>query len=127
MASDQLLNFIKVGVSTTYDAVATSIVLVGGQGAELPDPAEGNYNLVWWDSTTYSDPADDPNAEIVRVTALSTDTLTVTRGAEGSGASTKNTPTVAYKMFLGPTAKTITDVDTSERINQATQIGRAHV
>ena len=119
MASDQLLNFIKVGVSTTYDAVATSIVLVGGEGAELPDPAEGNYNLVWWDSTTYSDPADDPNAEIVRVTALSTDTLTVTRGVEGSGNTTKNTAVVAYKMFLGPTTKTVTDVDTSQRINQA--------
>jgi hypothetical protein len=103
MASDQPLNFVKVGVSTTYGA-----------------GAEGNYNLVWWDSTTYSDPADDPNVEIVRVTALATDTLTVVRAQEGTAATTKNTAVVTYKMFLGPTAKTIDGVDTSQRINAAT-------
>lgn len=108
--TDQVANFKKVTVSIGYDAAATNIVLSAGQGAELPNPSGDNYNLIWWDSLVYPDPADDPNVEIVRVTALSTDTLTVTRNQEGSGASTKNTGGSTYKMILGPTAKTITDL-----------------
>ena len=107
---DQIANFKKVTVSTGYDAAATSIVLESGHGAELPDPSGDNYNLVWWDSTNYPDPADDPNVEIVRVTAKSTDTLTVTRNQEGSGASTKNTGSATYLMILSITANTITDL-----------------
>jgi hypothetical protein len=112
MALDQVGNFKKVTVSTGYDASATSIVLSSGQGAELPDPASGNYNVVWWNSTDYPDPADDPNVEIVRVTAKSTDTLTVTRGQESISASTKNTGGKTYKMLNGITKKMITDIST---------------
>lgn len=110
MALDGVNNFAKVEVSTGYDASATSIVLATGDGAKLPDPATANYNVVWWNSTDYPDPADDPNVEIVRVTAKSTDTLTVTRNQESSGASTKNTAGKTYKMILGITAKMITDI-----------------
>ena len=106
---DQVANFKKVTVSTGYNNTATSIVLATGQGAELPDPSGDNYNVVWWDSTNYNDPADDPNVEIVRITAKSTDTLTVTRNQESSGASNKNNADAVYKMHLGVTAKTITD------------------
>ena len=108
---DQVANFKKVSVSIGYDDSATSIVLAAGQGAELPDPSGDNYNVVWWDSTNYADPADDPKVEIVRVTAKSTDTLTVTRNQEGSGASTKNTGGATYKMVLGLTSKHITDLE----------------
>ena len=107
---DQVANFKKVTVSTGYNNTATSIVLATGQGAELPDPSGDNYNVVWWDSTNYNDPADDPNVEIVRVTAKSTDTLTVTRNQESSGASNKNNADATYKMILPTTAKTITDL-----------------
>ena len=110
---DQVANFKKVTVNTTYDDSATSIVLSSGHGAELPDPSGDNYNLIWWDSTNYGDPADDPNVEIIRVTAISTDTLTVTRNQESSGASTKNTGGATYKMVLGYTAKTITDLESA--------------
>ena len=119
MASDQLENLIKVEVSIGYAAGATAIVLAGGEGAELPDPAIGEYNLVWWDSTVFPDPADDPNVEIVRVTAIATDTLTITRAQEGTGDTSKNSGGSTYKMFLGPTVKNITDVDDDERINQS--------
>ena len=112
MALDGVKNFAIVTVSTTYDASATSIVLTTGHGAKLPDPATANFNLVWWDSSNYADPSSDPNVEIVRCTAKSTDTLTVTRAQEGTGASTKNTGGATYKMILGVTAKMITDIDT---------------
>jgi len=112
MSLDQTKNFCMVEVSIGYNDVATSIVLKAGNGANLPDPTSGEYNLVWYDSTTYPNPADDPNVEIIRVTALSTDTLTVTRNQESSGASTKNTADKTYKMILSLTKKMVDDIAT---------------
>ena len=94
MTLDQILNFAKVEVSTGYAAGATSIALITGDGAKLPDPAVTNYNLVWWNATSYGDPADDPLVEIVRVTGKSTDTLTVVRAQEGTADTAKNTEIV---------------------------------
>lgn len=122
MASlDAVKNFAKVTVSTGYDASATSIVLTTGHGAKLPAPAtDGAFNVVWWNSTDYSDPSDDPNVEIVRVTARSTDTLTVTRAQESTSATTKNTGSKTYKMILGATAKMITDIQTATQTGSMT-------
>jgi len=106
--TDQVANFIMGTVSTGYDDVAITIVLDSGHG--FPDPSGDNYNVVWWNSTNFSNPSDDPNVEIVRVTAKSSDTLTITRAQESTAATTKNTFGVIYKMILGPTAKTITDL-----------------
>src|SRR5580704_6479658 len=109
---DSVQNLVKVNVSTGYNATATTIVLVTGQGASILIQAP--FNVTWWDATDYADPSDDPNAEIVRVTAISGDTLTITRGAEsatgGGAASTKNAAGKTYKMILGITAKMITDI-----------------
>ena len=110
---DPVVNKGKVTVSTGYNSTATSIVLATGQGAELPDPVvDGAYNLPWWDSTNYNDPADDPNFEIVRVTgpAGTGDTKTIVRAQEGTAATNKNNADATYKMHLGVTAKTITDI-----------------
>jgi len=107
MALDATANFVKVTVSTGYNASATSIVLSSGQGALLP---AAPFNLTWWNVTDYADPSDDPNVEIVRVTNIATDTLTVTRATEGPAASTKNTAGKTYKMLLGITTKMITDI-----------------
>ena len=108
---DTFKNFAKVTVSTGYDASATSIVLSGGHGAKLPTPP---FNATWYNSTDYPDPSDDPNVEIVRVTAIATDTLTVTRAQESTSASTKNTASKTYKMVAGLTAKTLnTDLITT--------------
>lgn len=109
-------NFAKVTVSTTYDAVATSIVLTAGHGSRLPSTFP--YPLVWWDATTYADPADDPNKEIVTVTNRVTDTLTVTRGAESSGASTKNTASKTYKMVQTMTKAMWNAITTSRALSQ---------
>lgn len=113
---DPVKNFAKVTVSTGYDNLATSIVLSSGHGAKLPDPAtDGSFNLVWWNSTDFSDPADDSNNEIVRCTARSTDTLTITRAQEGTSATNKNTGGKTYKMILAPTKKLRDDVQTRIR------------
>lgn len=102
--ADEAKNFSKVTVSTGYDGSATSIVLTTGHGTKLPTAP---FNVVWWNSTDYPDPSDDPNAEVVRVTAISTDTLTVTRAQESTSASTKNTAGKTYKMLAGLTAGTV--------------------
>lgn len=91
-------NFAKVTVSIGYNAAAVSIALTAGHGTRLPSTFP--YPLVWWNSTDYPDPADDPNREIVTVTARSGDTLTITRAAESTSASTKNTAAKTYKMAL---------------------------
>ncbi len=99
-----ITNFGLVTVSTTYGAGDTSIALTAGHGERLPATTGGyRYHLTWWDSSTYPHPADDPNKEIVLVTARSGDTLTVTRGQESTSASTKNTGSVTYRMNLGIT------------------------
>lgn len=111
MSVDPIRNFAKVGVSTTYNNSATSIVLNTGDGAKLPNPStEGAFNLTWFNSTNYPDPSDDPLVEIVRVTTISGDTLTVVRGQEGTTGSNKNTSSVTYKMILSPTKRTIDDL-----------------
>ena len=116
---DVVRNFAKVIVSTGYDHVAISIVLNAGEGARLPVPAtEGAFNLTYWNSTDFSDPADDPNREIVRCTARTTDTLTVTRAQEGTSATVKNISGKIYMMVLSPTRKTIDDIRSGVVINK---------
>jgi len=114
MALDPIKNFAKVTVSTGYDSAATSITLNSGDGNKLPDPAtDGAFNLVWWNATDYPDPSDDPNVEIVRVTAKSGDTLTITRGQEGTSAADHNTSGKTYKMVLAITEKTMSDINST--------------
>lgn len=108
MAFDAHKNFCKVLVSMGYNASAVSIILASGHGAFLP---VAPFNLTWWDSTDYVDPSDDPNVEIVRVTAITVDTLTIMRGQEGTDASTHNIVGSQYEMVLAVTAKMLTDIE----------------
>ncbi len=105
MALDAAKNFAKATLSTGYDAAATTLVLAAGGGGRFPATP---FNAVWWNATDFPDPSDDPNVEVVRVTGIATDTLTVTRAQEGTGASSKNTSAKSYKLIAGLTAKAIT-------------------
>ncbi|MCU7497214.1 MAG: hypothetical protein HF314_16485 [Ignavibacteria bacterium] len=90
-----------VEVKSGYDELCTTIELMDGEAAKLPDPkAEGYYNLVWFNYTDYKNPSDDPHREIVRVTALEGSLLKLRRGEEGIVASTKNAPGRIYKLIL---------------------------
>jgi len=112
MALDPIKNFAIATVSTGYNDSATTVVLSSGEGAKFPDPStDGAFNVVWWDSTNYSNPADDPDKEIVRVTARSTDTLTVTRGQEGTSGTTKNTAGATYLIAQTITGKIVEDIE----------------
>ena len=87
-------NFAKATVSAGYNSAALSIVLTTGQGAKFS--ASGTYPLVWWNCSDFALPEDDPNVEIVLVTARSTDTLTITRGADGTSAVNHNASGKTY-------------------------------
>lgn len=103
---DAFKNFARATVSIGYNSAATSVVLTTGHGAKFPAVP---FNAVWWDSTTYADPSLDPSVEIVRVTAISTDTLTVTRAQESTSASNKNTGGSTYS-FTAPVTKLTMDL-----------------
>lgn len=107
---DSTVNFAKGVVSTGYNSSATSIVLQSGNGAKFPSTP---FNVVWWNCSSYPDPSDDPNVEVVRVTNVSTDTLTVTRAQEGTSASNKNTSGVTYTMIAGLTSHTVGAINTA--------------
>lgn len=98
---DVAKNFAKGTVSTGYTNTDTTIVMTTGHGAHF---SNAPFNVVWWNSTDFPDPSDDPNVEIVRVVVVSTDTFTVIRAQEGTTASTKNTSGKTYKMIAGVTA-----------------------
>ena len=104
MTLDPVTNFANVQVGTGYASGVTSIVLRTGEGIKLPDPAtDGEFNVVWFDSTNHPEVYSDPNVEIVRVTAKSVDTLTVTRGQEGTGDSSKNVEGLSLIHISEPT------------------------
>jgi hypothetical protein len=114
MALDPVVNFFQSEIATLpVSDSGVTIVISSGDGAKLPNPAvDGAFNL-----TIYKEGDPFASPEIVRVTARSTDTLTVTRAQEGSIATTK-TEGSTWKVVMFPTAKTIQDID-STKVNVA--------
>lgn len=109
MSLDPAINFGKVEVSAGYNSTVTSIVLASGDGAKLPSTF--SYNMVWWNSTDFADPADDTDVEVVRVSAgPPANTVTIARAQEGTSASAKNIAGKTYKMILALTNKMIDDI-----------------
>jgi len=110
---DPVTNFAQFTVLSGYNANAYSITLLSG-GALLP--SGGGFNLTWWNSTDYSNPAFDPNVEIVRVQSVSGNVLTLVNNGssrtpqEGTASTAKNLAGKSYSVMLGITAKMITDI-----------------
>lgn len=72
-------------LSVGLAAIDTSAVLVSGHGARFPVPSGGNYfyaTLVGLDSNGV-----EASWEVVKVTARSTDTLTIVRGQDNTAAA----------------------------------------
>jgi len=90
-------NFAKSTVAMGYDALVTRIDLVPGGGAQFPTPP---FNATWWNITDYPDPADDPNAEVIKVINIDGDTLDIVRAQEGTSASVKNIPGKTYALMI---------------------------
>lgn len=83
----------------------TSLVVGSGHGTRFPAVP---FNATIWPSTGAADPS---NAEIVRVTAISTDTFTITRAQESTSA---RTVIVGDRIAATITAKTLNDGDIND-------------
>jgi len=97
----------------------TSLVLASGGGALMPAPP---FNATV--CPTGAQPL-AANAEIVRVTDITTDTLTIVRQQEGTSA---RTIVVGDQIAAAVTNKTLTDVETvamTETENRTIPAGRA--
>ena len=87
---------LAAGISDT----ATTIVVSSGQGTRFPSISGGNYfYATLYDSSN--------NIEIVKVTARTTDTLTVVRGYDGS---TARSYLVGDSIAMRLTAGALTDI-----------------
>jgi len=82
----------------------TSLVSGAGEGALFPTPP---FNMVVWPTAVAPTAA---NAEVVRVTGISTDTFTIDREEEGT---TARTIVVGDQIAANITAKTFTDIETA--------------
>jgi hypothetical protein len=107
MSLDQTGNFIRQSVASAVSSGDTTISVT--DASAFPDPSNGNYNLVLWD-TEAGRPDQDGDVEVVRVTGRDTtnDDLTVSRGQETT-SDVSHPDTSALQ--LAPTAKMFGDID----------------
>lgn len=82
----------------------TTLVLASGQGTLFADPVVG-YNCTIWPAGVNPTAA---NAEIIRVTALAGDTMTIERAQEGS---TAQLITTGFQIANSITKKALTDIE----------------
>ncbi len=82
----------------------TSLVVTAGHGSRFPAVP---FNATIWPNNALPDPS---NSEIVRVTGISTDTLTITRAQE---STTARTVVVGDLIAATVTAKALTDVESA--------------
>ena len=108
MAFDQHTNFaystVQSGSGVIGSTTGTTINIVNT--ADLPDPTIGAYNVTVWPSGASPTSA---NAEIMRVTAKSGTTLTVTRAQEATAALAAIA--AGYQVALAMTSKLLTDIE----------------
>ncbi len=104
MAFDAHKNFAYGTVATAPSPATsgTSLVVQSGEGAAFPTPP---FNATVW--PTGVQPL-DVNAEIVRVTGVSTDTFTIVRSQEGSSA---RSIVVGDQIANTITTKVVTDIE----------------
>lgn len=110
MAYDYHTNLAYSTVATAPNPASsgTSLVVATGEGTRFPDPATvGAYNCTVWPAYTIPTP---DNAEIVRVTAKSTDTLTITRTQESTSA---RSIIVGDQITMTITKKVVDDIEAS--------------
>ena len=112
--SDQHKNFSYSLVATAPSPAisGTSLVVTAGQGALFPTPP---FNITIWPANLN---ALSSNAEIVRVTAIATDTLTIVRAQEGTAA---RTVVAGDQVAATITAKTLQDIDLYTEVTGTSQ------
>jgi hypothetical protein len=105
MPLDAYKNFAAATLAAGINSSATSLSVASGQGARFPAVP---FNATIYNATDYADAADAYHAghsEIVRVTAISTDNLTISRAQEGTSAVNLNSAGKTYRIVAGLTAR----------------------
>lgn len=112
-AYDAHKNFAASTVATAPSTctAGTSLVVQPGDGAKFP---AAPFNASVWPANVNATSA---NAEIVRVTLISTDTFTITRTAEPGGIN--RCILVGDQIAATITAKTITDIEATAGVSQS--------
>jgi hypothetical protein len=95
-----------VATAPSPATTGTSLIVASGDGAKFPAVP---FNCTVWPAGEQPSTA---NAEIVRVTNISSDTLTIDREEEGSSA---RTVIAGDQIAATITAKTLTDAETEGR------------
>lgn len=118
MAPDLHANFAVSTVATAPSPATsgTSLVVAAAEGSRFPTVP---FNATVWPAGVQPTPA---NAEIVRVTVVSTDTFTITRTQESTSA---RTVVVGDQIAATITKKTLTDAETMGLIFDSTLVGTA--
>lgn len=95
-------NFAEAPLATAgINDSSTTLNLATGGGAEFPTPGAAGFYITVWNNSDYPGaPYSDPNVERMKVTAISTDALTVTRGQDGTAAVAHNTVNKVYHATL---------------------------
>jgi len=96
-----------VATAPSPAASGTSLVVTASEGSRFPAVS---FNATVWPAGAQPTPA---NAEIVRVTNISTDTFTITRAQESTSA---RTIVVGDQIAASVTAKTLTDAEAGTEI-----------
>ncbi len=106
-AFDLHKNFAASTVATAPSPATsgTSLVVASGEGAKFPTPP---FNATVWPAGSAPSTS---NAEIVRVTGISTDTLTITRTQESTSARTIVTGDIIAATITAKVIKDIEDAD----------------
>lgn len=104
---DPFKNFAISTVATAPSPASSglSLAVTAGQGARFPSAAA--FNAVIWPAGAAPVAA---NAEIVRVTVVTTDTLTIVRAQEGSSA---RTVVVGDQIAQNLTKKALDDIESA--------------
>ncbi len=102
-------------LNTSINSSATTIVLNSGEGSRFPTLSTGDYFYATLIDTSN-------NLEIVKVTARSTDTMTVVRGQDGTSARAYS---ASDRFELRPTAALFTEF--AERVTTGKAIAMAIV
>ena len=113
MAQPLFTNNAATTLASSITNVATTLTVASGTGALFPSPTGSNYSYV----TLIN--AAGTVLEIVKLTARSTDTLTITRAQEGTTASAFST---GDKVELRVTAAGMTDTFNNGGVQSATVV-----
>lgn len=98
----------------------TTFSVTSGTGTRFPAPAtDGPFWATIWSSALYADPFDDPNMEIVLVTARSTDAFTCTRAQQGTGSPSHSAGNAVRLLMTAPNlTDAYTAINLLERIQR---------